>query len=151
VPNAIFWPVKLSHSTAASYLTTVAPIQGFSDAGIDKASHALVRSASEKRQGTKSREVGRRWCGELYGDLSTGNGIGIAGRRDGTGWRGMPSEPVGADGWRERGARCPIGPLPGSWKATLGREPPLRAGNRRQGRTERLGIGETNGIMRCRS
>src|SRR2546421_12405265 len=26
---------------------------GFSDAGIDKASHALVRSASEKRQGTK--------------------------------------------------------------------------------------------------
>jgi hypothetical protein len=30
--------------------------------------HALMRPASEKRQGTKSREVGQRWCSERYGD-----------------------------------------------------------------------------------
>ena len=54
------------------------------------------------------------------------------------------------NGENER-ARCPIGSLPGSWKAVIEREPPLRAGNQRQGRTERLGIGGANGIMRCRS
>jgi hypothetical protein len=63
----------------------------------------------------------------------------------------MPSELIAADGWRERGARCSIGLLPGSWKAVIEREPPLRAGNQRQGWTERLGIGGANGIMRCRS
>ena len=31
--------------------------------------HALMRPASEKRQGTKSREVGQRRCSERYGDL----------------------------------------------------------------------------------
>ena len=32
--------------------------------------HALVRPASEKRQGTKSRWVGHRRCRGLYGELS---------------------------------------------------------------------------------
>jgi hypothetical protein len=45
---------------------------GFSDAGINKGSHAVVRLASEKRQGTKSQEGGHRCCDELYGDLGTG-------------------------------------------------------------------------------
>jgi hypothetical protein len=31
----------------------------------DETHHALVRPASEKRQGTKSREVGKRRCSEL--------------------------------------------------------------------------------------
>jgi hypothetical protein len=31
----------------------------------DETHHALVRPASEKRQGTKSREVGQRRCSEL--------------------------------------------------------------------------------------
>jgi hypothetical protein len=110
-----------------------------------------MRPASEKRQGTKSRPVGHRRCGKLYGDLGTGKEMVIARRRDRTGWRGMPRELIGADGWRERGARCPIGPLPGSWKAVIEREPPLQVGNQRQGWTERLGIGEANGIMRYRS
>jgi hypothetical protein len=33
--------------------------------------HARRRQASEKRQGTKSREVARLRCGGLYGDLIT--------------------------------------------------------------------------------
>jgi len=32
--------------------------------------HALWRPASEKRQGTKSRGVGRRRCSGRYGDLA---------------------------------------------------------------------------------
>jgi hypothetical protein len=36
----------------------------------DEAIHALRRPASEKRQGTKSREVGHRWCRGRYGDLA---------------------------------------------------------------------------------
>ena len=38
----------------------------------DEAIHALRRPASEKRQGTKSREVGHRWCRGRYGDLAAG-------------------------------------------------------------------------------
>jgi hypothetical protein len=63
----------------------------------------------------------------------------------------MPSEPVAADGWREREGAVLDWGLPGPWKAVIEREPPLRVGNQRQRWTERLGIGETNGIMRCRS
>jgi len=37
----------------------------------DETLHALRRPASEKRQGTKSREVARLRCGGLYGDLIT--------------------------------------------------------------------------------
>jgi hypothetical protein len=37
-----------------------APCAGFSDAGMTCLSHALMRPASEKRQGTKSREVRQR-------------------------------------------------------------------------------------------
>jgi hypothetical protein len=36
----------------------------------DEAIHALRRPASEKRQGTKSREVGHRRCRGRYGDLA---------------------------------------------------------------------------------
>jgi hypothetical protein len=122
----------------------VSACAGFSDACIDKASCALVRPASEKRQGTKSREVGHQRCRELYGDLGTCKGIGIARRCDRTGWRGMPSEPIGADGWRERGVRCLIGPLPGLWKATIEREPPSRVGTSdRDGRNGRVSAGPT--------
>ncbi len=32
--------------------------------------HALLRPASKKRQGTKSREVGHRRCRGRYGDLA---------------------------------------------------------------------------------
>jgi len=35
----------------------------------DEAIHALRRPASEKRQGTKSREVGRQRSSGRYGDL----------------------------------------------------------------------------------
>jgi len=75
----------------------------------------------------------------------------IAHRRDWTGWWGMPSEPIGADEQPERGAWCPIGLAVGPGMAVIEREPPLRVGNQRQERTERLSIGGTNGIMRCRS
>ena len=51
-----------------SSLANVACCVGFSDAGNDVTLHALMRPASEKRQGTKSREVGQRWCSERYGD-----------------------------------------------------------------------------------
>jgi len=34
----------------------------YRDCRHDEAIHALRRPASEKRQGTKSREVGHRWC-----------------------------------------------------------------------------------------
>ena len=37
-----------------------------------EAIHARRREASEKRQGTKSRLVGRRRCSGLYGDLAAG-------------------------------------------------------------------------------
>ena len=36
----------------------------------DEAIHAVRRPASEKRQGTKSREVGHRRCRGRYGDLA---------------------------------------------------------------------------------
>jgi hypothetical protein len=49
-------------------LLDVGSCVGFSDAGNDVTFHALMRPASEKRQGTKSREVGQRWCSERYGD-----------------------------------------------------------------------------------
>jgi hypothetical protein len=118
---------------------------GFSDAGIDKASRALG-PASEKRQGTKSRELEHR-CGELYGDLGTGKGIVIARGRDRRGWRGMPSELIATDEWREReGCGARLG-LPGPWKVVIEREPPLRAGNQRQRWTERLAISGANGII----
>jgi hypothetical protein len=40
--------------------------------------HALRREASEKRQGTKSRLVGRRRCSGLYGDLAAAGIVGMA-------------------------------------------------------------------------
>jgi hypothetical protein len=42
----------------------------YRDCRHDEAIHALRRPASEKRQGTKSREVGHRWCRGRYGDLA---------------------------------------------------------------------------------
>ncbi len=47
----------------------------FSDAGNGEAGHTLGRPASEKRQGTKSREVGHRRCRGLYGDLAAASGF----------------------------------------------------------------------------
>jgi hypothetical protein len=44
---------------------------GFSDAGNDEPLHALTRPASEKRQGTKSREVWYRLGSESYGDFTS--------------------------------------------------------------------------------
>src|SRR5258708_22634833 len=44
----------------------------------DEAIHALRRPASEKRQGTKSREVGHRRCRGRYGDLSAGRDLSAA-------------------------------------------------------------------------
>ena len=35
----------------------------------DETDPALMRPAAEKRQGTKSRDVGQRWCSGRYGDL----------------------------------------------------------------------------------
>ena len=42
----------------------------------DEPFHALRRPAAEKRQGTKSREVGHRWCNGRYGDLMAAPGWG---------------------------------------------------------------------------
>jgi hypothetical protein len=36
----------------------------------DEAIDALMRPATEKRQGTKSRSEVHRWCGGLYGELT---------------------------------------------------------------------------------
>jgi hypothetical protein len=36
----------------------------------DEAIDALMRPATEKRQGTKSRWEVHRWCGGLYGELT---------------------------------------------------------------------------------
>jgi hypothetical protein len=46
----------------------------FSAAGDDDTNHVLRRPAAEKRQGTKSREVGQRRCRGLYGDLAAACG-----------------------------------------------------------------------------
>ena len=43
---------------------------GFSDAGNDVTLHALMRPASEKRQGTKSRSVVHRRRGGRYRELT---------------------------------------------------------------------------------
>jgi hypothetical protein len=56
--------------------------------------HARRREASEKRQGTKSRLVGRRRCSGRYGDLAGGGMVG--GNRIG-------SRPRPAGGWRTVG------------------------------------------------
>jgi hypothetical protein len=37
--------------------------------------NALMRPATEKRQGTKSRSEVHRWCGGLYGELTTAVGL----------------------------------------------------------------------------
>ena len=63
----------------------------------------------------------------------------------------MPSELIATDGWRGREGAVFDWGLPGSWKAVIEREPPLRVENQRQGRTERRDIGGADGIMRCRS
>jgi hypothetical protein len=55
----------------------------FSDAGNDEARHTLGRPASEKRQGTKSREVRHGRCRGLYGDLAAASDWG--------GWLGGPA------------------------------------------------------------
>src|SRR6266702_3819583 len=47
----------------------------------DEAIHALMRPATEKRQGTKSREVGQRRCSGCYGDYTVAlQGVGARSR-----------------------------------------------------------------------
>src|SRR4030088_3788958 len=50
------------------YSTTTAAVLVFGRRH-DEPCHALWRPAAKKRQGTKSREVGHRWCNGRYGDL----------------------------------------------------------------------------------
>ena len=47
----------------------------FLDAGDDEPLHPLMRPASKKRQGRKSRSVVHRRCRRRYGDLATGHGL----------------------------------------------------------------------------
>jgi len=51
----------------------------FLDAGDDEPLNPLIRPASEKRQGTKSRSVGQRRCRRRYGDWATGYGLAMLG------------------------------------------------------------------------
>ena len=55
-------------STSLLQVLTAALVQVFGRRD-DEAIHALMRPATEKRQGTKSREVGQRRCSGRYGDL----------------------------------------------------------------------------------
>jgi hypothetical protein len=69
--------IRTTERTTLSYL--IKPLQGqvafrrLDDAPI----HARRRQASEKRQGTKSREVERRQCSGGYGDLAAVGMVGI--------------------------------------------------------------------------
>jgi hypothetical protein len=54
------------HVILAAHESVHAQVFGRRD---DVTLHALMRPASEKRQGAKSREVGQRRCSERYGDL----------------------------------------------------------------------------------
>ena len=76
---------------------------GFSDAGSAGGGDGLRRPASEKRQGTKSREMGRRWCRSLYGDLSTARELAMARRRRPTGRLALPR---GRRAWFQRSEAC---------------------------------------------
>src|SRR5882672_3276971 len=55
---------------AVRILSSMSPIVQVFGCRHDDAIHALRRPASEKRQGTKSREVGHRRCRGRYGDLA---------------------------------------------------------------------------------
>ena len=124
---------------------------GFSDAGRDEAIHALGRPASEKRQGTKSREVGHRRCDGLYGDLAAASGLrklegsgrgNCFGSRDECAGRGeragrMLREKIGGASAGQSNGPTQASALPGEgqqeWRVSL--------------RSSSGG----NGIMRCRS
>jgi len=54
-------------STARFHAAISGIVQVFG-AGDDEPLRALIRPASEKRQGTKSRSVGQRRCRRRYGD-----------------------------------------------------------------------------------
>jgi hypothetical protein len=54
---------------ALLHLLTAAHVQVFGRRH-DEAIDALMRPATEKRQGTKSRSEVHRWCGGLYGELT---------------------------------------------------------------------------------
>jgi len=78
-----------------------------------RALDALGRPASEKRQGTKSREVGRRRCRGLYGDLAAASGwarLDQSGRPNGCGRRAERTENreplTGIDGHCQRPNEC---------------------------------------------
>jgi hypothetical protein len=118
---------------------------------------ALTRPATRlfgrRPRSAKARNRGKWGTGGAasYGDLGTGKGIGIGRRRDGTEWRGMPSEPIGPMDGEIEGHGARLDCCRGRGRVSFEREPPLRVENQRQERTERLEIGGANGIMRCRS
>jgi hypothetical protein len=69
----------------------------------DVAIEALMRPATEKRQGTKSREVGQRRCSGRYGDLMS-----------------APASNVGTTVARRDLGVCPQA-SPGAWDKDFGR------------------------------
>ena len=62
------WRVRASHSRCPLVLRFLGRLH-------DDAIHAQQQAASEKRQGTKSREVGYRRCRNDYGDLAVSMGV----------------------------------------------------------------------------
>ena len=59
--------IDCAEGVAYISLTNVGSCAGFSDGGNDDGTTGLG-PASEKRQGTKSRDVGQRGCNGRYGD-----------------------------------------------------------------------------------
>src|ERR1700719_1580343 len=69
--------------------------------------HTLGRPASEKRHGTKSREVGHRRCRGLYGDLAAASGWGRLVRAPAA--IALPRRMGVGGGPNERSGRCRTG------------------------------------------
>jgi len=76
----------------------------FSDAGNDEALDALGRPASEKRQGTKSREVGAPSVPRALWGFSGGVRLGEVGQSARPNW--LPGRMGVGDGPDERSGRC---------------------------------------------
>ena len=76
----------------------------FSDAGNDEALDALGRPASEKRQGTKSREVGAPSVPRALWGFSGGVRLGEVGQSARPNW--LPRRMGVGDGPDERSGRC---------------------------------------------
>jgi hypothetical protein len=70
---------------SAAYLATSFSVQVFGRLRDDPI-RAYRREASEKRQGTKSREVGRRRGSGFYGDLAATSIVGMVDWASRSGW-----------------------------------------------------------------